>query len=202
MGRLLTGLALMVALAGCAVTPPADDTDLSREAAFAAHESQLRSLERWSLYARAAINTPEQSGTVSLFWRQRRSSYTLTLRAPFGAGTVRISGDGDTVTLQSSDGRRDRAATAAELVRRHTGYALPVAQLRFWVLGIAAPEAPRRLALTETGYIDTLEQSGWTLHFANYRWVDDVALPGTIRAQGQDIELKLAVQQWSVGSGE
>lgn len=192
---LLSGLVLLAA--GCASVQPTTSQSV-REARFESREAELQALAGWHLYARAAINTPRQSGTVSLFWRQSPVQYTLTLRAALGAGTVQLRGDGQRVRLRTSDGRRDSASDAAVLIERHTGYVLPVEKLRYWVLGLPSPEGGRELELNGQGEVTQLHQAGWTLHYEDYRDVDGLRLPGTIRARGQGVELKLAVQQWDI----
>jgi len=197
MGRTLLVALLAGVLAGCATAPP-QVSQAERDRAFSAHAERVGGLTRWNLYARAAINTPRDSASVSLFWNQRGAAYKVTLRAPLGAGTVRIAGDGERVTLRTSDGREVTSSDAMRLLRRETGYVLPVTELRYWLRGIPAPGADRRMELSARGYVEALRQSGWRMHYGDYRQIDGVALPGTIRAQGQGIELKLAVQQWGV----
>jgi outer membrane lipoprotein LolB len=185
-------------IGGCATAPPEQASEARREAAFAAHQAQVRGLSQWTLYARAAINMPRDSGTVSLFWRQQDVAFTMTLRAPMGSGTVRIRGDSDGVELRTSDGRQDSHADARVLIERHTGYALPVGHLRYWVLGVPSPDERAITELDARGHLERLRQAGWTLTFDDYREISGTSLPGTIRARGQGVELKLAVQQWSV----
>lgn len=198
--RVCMALLAAVVLGGCASLqrPPVEPDPAER---YAARQARLQSLAGWRLYARAAIQTPSESGTVSLFWRQGRERYTLTLRAALGAGTVELRGGPDGVTLRSSGGHRDSAASAAVLVRRHTGYTLPVERLRYWVLGLPAPGARRSLSLNRNGEVEAFRQAGWTLHYDHYRSAGELRMPGTIRASGQGVELKLAVQQWELNTG-
>ncbi|MBA1146212.1 outer membrane lipoprotein LolB [Ectothiorhodospiraceae bacterium WFHF3C12] len=188
-------------LASCAaVQPPAPEP--LRQARFESRETQLRALQSWRLYARAAINTPRDSGTVSMFWRQSGKEYTLTLRAALGVGTIKLHGADGMVRLRTSDGRRDSARDAAALVERHTGYRLPVPHLRHWVLGMPAPDGAPEMELNEQGELIRLAQAGWVIRYDDYREIGGVSMPGTIRAEGQGIELKLAVQQWDIGHRE
>ena len=63
----------------------------------------------------------------------------LALDGPLGIGGLRVELDGQEIGIETSRGEKlDGDAARAELERR-LGFALPLAELRWWLLGIPAP---------------------------------------------------------------
>ncbi|HLA74858.1 MAG TPA: lipoprotein insertase outer membrane protein LolB, partial [Gammaproteobacteria bacterium] len=84
---------------------------------------------------------------------------------------------------------------------------LPVSGLRYWVLGLpdpAAPPAAQDRELDGLGHLTRLRQSGWDIEFRRYSPVTTVDLPNKIfltnQAAGVRLEVRLAVEQWELGT--
>jgi outer membrane lipoprotein LolB len=191
---MLTAVAL---LAGCQVAPvkaPAPQGP----GTLADHVAAVRQLTGWSVSGRAAISTPEQAGTVSIDWRQDDERYAIELRAPLGAGIVRLEGSDAGVMLRTSQGVQEFASEPRELLRRHTAFDLPVEALRYWLLGIPQPDVPEEPAVDERGLLTTLRQQGWLIQYLRYGEFDGIALPTKLFMRGDGIEARIVVQQWTV----
>ena len=86
-----------------------------------------------------------QGFSASLRYQQSLGSSNLALDGPLGIGGLRVELDGEDISIATSRGEKlDGEAARAELERR-LGFALPLAELRWWLLGIPAPgEATRQ----------------------------------------------------------
>lgn len=196
MKRILALVLMGVLIGGCATTPPLAP-ESGPAASFAQRSAALKGLDDWNLQGHAAITTPDDSGTVSLDWRQRGSHYRIELQAPLGAGGVLLEGDKRSVTLKASDGTSKTASDATSLLRRYTGFPLPVAELRAWLLGLPAEGSPYRMKLDKRNRLARLQQDGWDIRYLRYGRFGDLDLPTKVFADGPRIHVRVAVNRWS-----
>ncbi len=195
MKRFLVVLFAMV-LAGCTVAPPRP-SDGGRSVELVQWQVPPAP-ERWSLDGRAAIRVGDDGGTMSVRWRADGGDYRLDMSGALGAGAVRLEGDDTGVTLRTRDGRRTRAPSARALLRRETGYDLPVAYLRWWVRGLPAPGIEGQVRLNGGGHASELHQGGWTITYGEYRSVGRYRLPARLSVDGDGVSVRLAVRRWEV----
>jgi outer membrane lipoprotein LolB len=194
--RLLAAALLALLLSACAVVPPAPVVDVE----YAERAAALRALPAWALSGRAAIRAGDESGTVSLSWRQVGERYRVDMRAPWGAGSVRVEGGPGAVMLRTADGTEAFAEDASELLLHYTGYDLPLGALRYWLLGIPDPDpaAEASYALDPQGLVSELRQHGWRVEYRRYGDYDGRALPNTLFMRAEGMEVRVAVMQWEV----
>src|SRR5690349_12900014 len=124
----------------------------------------LNDLDRWQARGRLAVSGPENGGSGNFEWHQRGDRADVEIRGPIGIGGVRLemSGDGDNphLVLQTSDGRRLESDAAWSELQAQLGAPVPAGNLRFWMLGLAAPGEHVWHEANELGVV-TLEQGGW-----------------------------------------
>jgi outer membrane lipoprotein LolB len=192
-GRLLVPLAALL-VAGCAAAPsipvPAPGAPEARREALQARES-------WSLAGRVAVAAAGEGATASLDWRQAGGSSELALRGPFGARAITVTVNGRDISLSDGEGRLD-GADAHVYLEGQLGADLPVSQLRYWVLGVPAPEAPYQETLGPDGLPVRLVQQGWVIDFERFRPVDGLWLPSRITAEAGTTRVRLAVSRWEL----
>jgi outer membrane lipoprotein LolB len=195
--RLLRILILLSSVAGCATAPvqapaPAGAGTLEQ------HAQALVALQAWRMSGRAAVSTPGQAGTVSMTWRQQGEEYNVELRAPWGAGTVRVDGGPAGVMLRTSRGVQEFGSTPRELLRRHSGLDLPLEALRYWLIGLPQPGAAAQPEVDARGLLTELRQHGWRIRYRRYGEFQNLALPTRLDLSGEGIEVRIAVQAWTL----
>ncbi len=191
----LLWLALAVLQAGCAVTPvapPAADVEL----AWSEHRASLSGMDRWHLHGRIAIRTEDEGWNASLDWQQQLQSYEIQLTGPLGQGNLQLSGDNGHVVLRSGDDQWEDVDPES-LLYRATGWRVPVAALRFWVLGLPAP-GPAEQQLDVHGYLDKLQQSDWHIEFRDYARQGTLVLPGRIFVTDRNAQVRLVIDRWDI----
>lgn len=181
-------------LAGCAARAPRPDSAL--EVAWRAHAERVGAVAAWRADGRVAIRIDQEGWTASFGWRQARDRFDIQLAGPFGQGVVELTGDRAGAELIQSDGSRQRAASADELLARQTGWRLPVAGLRHWILGLPAPDRPAERSLDESGRLAELRQDQWAITYDGYQLVDGLEMPRKMRLINGDVQVKLVVAQW------
>jgi outer membrane lipoprotein LolB len=182
-------LACGVLLAGCKtpqVRPTVPLSPWSERVAALAHA------RTWQLDGRAAAALGQQGWQASLDWRQSGDSSELHLAGPLGIGALVLDMSPDGLAL---NGAPPSPATAAQLEAR-LGFALPLENLRFWLLGIPNPDAPFELTRNALDRAQHLSQAGWSIDYDQYRPQDGDQLPARIVLSRPGARVRIAVDRW------
>ncbi|RYY73995.1 MAG: outer membrane lipoprotein LolB [Gammaproteobacteria bacterium] len=168
---------------------------------WAAHKEKVESIQNWQATGKLAVKVPNDGGSASVKWQQSGKTYQIDLNGPFGSGKVTINGLPDGVALTEAGQAPQHAKTAEELVRKNTGWNIPVTQLAFWVRGLPDPNSKIiRFAPNEQGLIGELEQLGWKVSYGEYLNAtalnNNIPMPGRIIAEYNDVRLTLVVREW------
>lgn len=179
-------------------TPPQDILE---------HQRQLQEISDWQLTGKLGVRTSDDSGSASLKWAQQLANYQINLSGPLGQKSMIITGTPDKVRLEQTGEPAQEAKTAEALIKKSTGWTLPVAQLAYWVRGVPAPKLRiAQLQKNENGLIDQLVQGGWSINYSNYRDQTfngvNLPLPGKITAEYQDVRLVLVIRNWQLGAAQ
>lgn len=196
--RLLLALALAGGLGACAsVQPPPSGPGLDQASrAWEQRRSQLEAHDGFELQGRLAVKGGGLSG--SLRWQQAGSRFRLRLSGPFGAGALSLEGDEALVAIKGKDLDLVTAEPEAVLAAR-TGWRLPLAALRWWVLGLPAPEQEAQLQLDADGRPLGFRQLGWQLRYDDWR-PGSPSLPGRIEAQQDNWQALLLIENLQLGA--
>jgi len=192
--RAWLGLLLIVLLAGCASQAPGPNQARERDA-WSTQVERLRALESWSLAGKVGLRTNEGSESANIDWQQRPDTYRILISGPFGAGRTLLRGGPEKVTLNSSEGHFE-AQTPEALMEQQLGWSLPISALDYWVRGLPAPEASKRLKHDDLGFPQRLQQFGWTIEYRDWTRADDLWLPRRLVMTYGDLRATLVITQW------
>ncbi len=184
-------LLLVVLLAGCATLPPVEDGEGLRP----------DDVDHFTIEGKVAWVHPEGRGNASLTWRQDGEDFSLLLTGPLGQGAVRLEQDAQGARMETPEGPL-HAARADTLLAEALGFTIPVAQARWWVLGVPAP-------VGEAGSVQVhrrddhdrpadVEQDGWRIEWSDRRLVAGRALPRRVQLEREGTRLTLVVGAWSL----
>lgn len=177
---LAAGIALLLsACASLPSTPAEADGARAAQAAFEQRQSALLAVPGFKLDGRIAATGGALSG--ALHWSQQAEHFCLRIAGPFGAGAMLLEGEPGRVHIKSKDVDID-TADAEALLAEQSGWRLPLAQLRYWILGIPAPGPSAELQIDAEGRVVKLRQSGWTLSFSEFL-PGPLSTPGRVSAQ-------------------
>lgn len=184
-------LLLVMALAGCATTSRQGDETTGRPADPA-------ELTQWVAKGRIALSSGEHGGGGSFVWQQRSERTELAVRGPLGAGGINVVTDGETLQLSDAGGQSvDGDAARAELERR-LGTALPLGQMRYWMLGRPAPGDAEPDSSQPAG--QAFRQDGWQVSYDGYRSVAGWTVPVRLTATAASVRVRIVVDDWQVPS--
>lgn len=177
--------------AGCATLPPPAAVE-----EWPARRGALQSLDHWSLNGRMAVAAGNEGFSGGLSWRQDGAQAEIELRGPMGGRALSIRVEGEKLSVTDGDGETVEGDDATRLLARHIGASLPIAELRFWVVGTPAPGIPHHETIGADQRLQLLEQSGWRVAYASYRSVGEQVLPARMEITTGDLRLRLVVSDW------
>ncbi len=188
-------LLLAISLSACVQAPVENRVTPSWDARM----DELKGLETWNLKGRIAVRTPDESGSGSLHWAQRRDEYDLRVIAPFSGGVYELSGTAGTVSLRSPDNSLLQAGDAESLLYEAAGWRLPVSEMVFWIRGIPAPSLQvDRLLLDGENRVSELSQGGWSIRYKRYTGVGGVSMPARLDLENGEVRVRLSVREWNL----
>lgn len=193
MNRRLAACAIALLAAGCATLPqPGDAVD------WPVRRSQLQALEHWTLNGRIAVAAGAEGFSGGLTWRQDGAQAAIEMRGPTGGRALSIAVNGEEFSVTDGAGARVDGEDAQRLLADRLGTALPIGQLRYWLVGAPAPApaAPHQETLGAEQRLLQLEQAGWRISYTGYRSVGDQALPVRMELTTDNLRLRLAVADW------
>jgi outer membrane lipoprotein LolB len=181
---------LMLLIAGCATTPPLPPVDWNRA------KVERQQLERWQMKGRAAVATENDGWSASVAWNQDSARSELNLQGALGVGGVHVTSDGQAVEIETSKGEKINAEDAATALEQTIGIPLPLASLRYWLLGVPDPGLPAVEQLDDRGRLSRLEQDGWQATYDRYAYQNEAWLPGRMRLEKGPVRVRVVVDQW------
>ncbi len=190
-------LTLGLLLAACAGTtpPPAAITLNQTSAAWQKRQAALLAIVNFKLQGRLAERG--LTGTrADLSWDQQSEHFDVRLSGPLGVGALLLSGTADAMTIRTKDGIA-QTSDASDFMRHQLGWSLPVSQLRYWVLGLPAPDETPTLVIDDQGRTANLKQNGWQIDYAEYQTFDNLELPRKIDLADGTHSFRLVIDQWS-----
>jgi len=131
-------------------------------------------------------------------WQQRGERMELAVSGPFSQGGVRLTGTASGVELLDGKGGKERAADADALLRKVTGLEMPVAGLRYWLLGRPAVGDQQGPQVDAQGRLLKLQQDGWDIDYRAYTDVDGLSLPRKVFLTRDEVSVRLVVEQWQL----
>lgn len=158
--------------------------------------TQLQNIDRFLMQARGSYGRL-MPVKADLRWQQNADgSFELRVSGPFGIGASTISGTPDNVEVRTRSGTY-KSNNPEQWIQDKMGWTLPLAGLRFWILGMPSPHSDADVELDREGRVLLLEQDGWTLNYSEYQKAGAYQLPRKFEVSNSDVRLKVVVDSWT-----
>lgn len=198
--RLLT-MAAVLALAGCHSVRPALHADTRLLDLQQAREAQLASWGDWTLHGRLGLSDGRHGGSGSFSWVQQGEHYAFEMRKPVTGGLVfRLQGGPDGARVVDGEGQVMSDPDVETLMRRMMGWAVPLRELRAWVLGARAAQGAARISFQADGLPATISQDGWLIDYPSWNRETRPALPHQVFARRPPYTVRLSIESWRQGA--
>lgn len=194
-------VAAMALLSGCRTIPPQPVLGPGADAPWATQRAGLEKLDRFGLTGRVAVAANGQGFSANLRYERQPERADLALDGPMGIGGVRVAIAGDDLRIETSSGKQLGGVAAREELEQRLGFALPLTELRWWLLGIPAPGDAQIDEDAGSGEIRGFTQNGWRVSIEARAPGLGFALPRRLTAERSDVDvaaarMKLLVEQW------
>jgi len=188
---------VLLCSSACQTPLPPVSNSPAAQSLWAERQRRLDDLRNFALEGRIA-GSGMYGGSGNIDWRETDDRFEVLVSGSLGVGALRIEGAGDRFEIVTKDGRYD-AGEAESALREKLGAPLPVADLRFWILGLPRPGAGAAVVLDDSGRLGALDQDGWHLDFVDYR---DAApggpeLPHKLSLSSNGNKWRLVIDRWT-----
>ena len=183
--QLVLFVSAIFSLTACSVAP------IQQEIKYSEIKNQhLYNLLQWHLLGRIAMTNEVDSWSAKIDWLHETDKDVLNLSGPLGQGAVRIVLHSDSIMIDQGDGQVGFSKNVDEYVKQQLGFFVPLSALRFWVVGLNAPDMP--FVSFEDGFL----QFSWNIQYHNFIQVGNDWMPRKISIKNNSAKLKLVVDQW------
>lgn len=156
----------------------------------------LAEVTEWEFRGRVGVRVAGDGFNGRLRWWQRNDIFLGSVSGPFGAGTVRIQGDGNEIAITDEEGAVTEMEDAEQVLRRRYGWTIPVKSLRYWALGIPDPDLPAVTEVGEDGLLERLEQGQWEVAIDAYTQSGGQPMPRRMTATHGDTRVRIVIDTW------
>lgn len=165
--------------------------------------SDLQQLDRWQAHGRIAVSGPAGGGSGSFDWTQLNDRAQVQIRGPIGIGSVRLqvsgAADDPQLKLETGDGQMLESDAAWSELESRLGAPVPAGNLRFWMLGLAAP-GEHQWHEPDAAGVTRLDQDGWAIDYQNYSQEPGLRVPSRMRASSNSgASVRIVVDRWQLG---
>ena len=89
---------------------------------------------------------------------------------------------------------------AEAALRARLGTDLPLASLRYWMIGLPDPAATAQVTESGSAPRRIIDQHGWNIAYDAFAEAGGFVLPSRVTATSGDVRLKLSVSDWAISS--
>ena len=181
---MLAAIAL-TAMSGCAHAPR-----------VATPSSDAKDLNDWQASGRIAVSGANAGGSGSFTWHQHGANTQVHLRGPIGIGSLQLTLTDSTMRIDTADGQMFEADAAQSELTARLGAFVPARNLRYWLVGTAAPGEHQ---WTNEGDTATLTQQGWRIDYQRFAVTGGARLPMKLIAVSGPAKVRILIDRWNLG---
>ncbi|MBH1928982.1 lipoprotein insertase outer membrane protein LolB [Serratia rubidaea] len=188
-------------LAACTTTRPTGPATSPTSPEWRTHEQAVQQLNQYQTRGAFAYLSDSKKVYARFFWQQYSADrYRLLLTNPLGSTELELNVQKNVVQLTDNQGKRYVSDNAEEMIRKMTGMAIPMNNLRQWMLGLPGEATDftldDRYRLSKLNY----QQEGlsWKVSYQDYNSDTQPQLPSRLELQQGDQRIKLKMDNWTL----
>lgn len=188
-----------VLLTACTLTQPTLPGKKPTSPEWREHEQKVQNLTHYQTRGSFAYISDRKKLYARFFWQQfSPQRYRLLLTSPLGSTELELQASTDTVQIVDGQGKRYVGKDAQYMVQQLTGMAIPLDNLRQWMLGL--PGDAQDFSLDERALLRSVNyQQGdqhWSVSYQSYT-DDPLPLPQSLELTQGEQRIKLKMDNWT-----
>lgn len=192
---------LSLLLTACTLTKPSGPATSPTSVQWREHQQAVQQLEQYQTRGAFAYLSDQKKVYARFFWQQYTPErYRLLLTNPLGSTELELNVQKSVVQLTDNQGKRYVSNDPEEMIRKLTGMAIPLHNLRQWILGL--PGEASDFTLDDQYRLNKLTyQQGdltWTVIYQDYHTDLTPQLPSRLELQQGDQRIKLKMDNWTL----
>lgn len=190
MKRFTLGASTLLVLAGCSLTPSTPKAPLPES---------VMAIDTWHTEGRVGIRTADDAVSGNFNWQHSPSQYEINIYGPFGQGATRIKGTADGPATLSYDDQTITGPSVEAMLYQQFGWQFPVAQVKYWMRGLASPASPAKIDFAADGDTpEQIKQDGWTVNYREFTQIEHLTLPQKIQVAKAPYRVNLIITSWEL----
>lgn len=150
----------------------------------------------WSVKARVAIKTPEESVSATLDWKKQASDFDFHIYGMFGATYAHLIQQQHQATLKLPEDQVFYHQDAEQLLYQALGWDFPIEALSYWIKGLPSGKSGEMISRDENENLSEVSLNQWTVTFSRYQSYAGYQMPRMIKASHPQLSLKVVVKDW------
>ena len=189
--------AILLFLNGCATYQgPTENVNTN------ALQQNLTTFDSWQLRGRLAFKSEDEKFSANLNWDQQKSVYRVKLTTFIGTSLLEMQGGPGFAQIHADD-QEFEDTDAERLIRRITGWNIPIDKLPLWIKGQV--NKGDKAEFDEQGLVKSLTTKclfcdRWQINFERYKQLDQIWLPHQVTLINQDVpenQIKIRINKWT-----
>lgn len=158
----------------------------------------VKGLNSWKITGAIAAKHKTQGWQARLLWNEQSSgNFSGRLYAYFSPEQAVIKGKPGQVTLLNEKGQAFKDSSIESMIKKSTGWQIPMDKMRFWVRGLRYPRGDFKATFDNESRLKVLKQQGWTILYKGYSQISGYVLPKKVELVHGSVRLRLVISKWT-----
>jgi len=137
------------------------------------------------------VTSATDSWSASIEWQHETHQDKIKLSGPLGQGAIAITLTAENISIDTGEKIIQKSENIDALIQQQLGIFIPVQALRYWVLGLTAPD--QSYEIHENGFT----QAQWLIRYSQMQQLETQQwMPRKLSVQQQQTKLKLIIDHW------
>ncbi|WP_409308757.1 lipoprotein insertase outer membrane protein LolB [Pectobacterium sp. B1J-3] len=188
-------------LTACSLNQPTGSGKSPTTAEWQQHQKSVQQLTQYQTRGSFAYISEKKRVSANFFWQDTPPQrYRLLLTNPLGSTELDLRTQPDGVQITDNQGKRYTGNDAESMIQQLTGMAIPLNNLRQWILGL--PGDASNFTLDERSLLKTITyhqgHQSWTVDYQSYNNDINPPLPVSLELTQGEQRIKLKMNNWIV----
>ncbi|MFE8149831.1 lipoprotein insertase outer membrane protein LolB [Brenneria goodwinii] len=190
-----------VLLTACSLHQPTSPGKSPTSPEWQQHQQKVQQLSQYQTRGSFAYISDSKKLYARFYWEESSSQrYRLLLTNPLGSTELELRAQPGSVQIADNQGKRYVGKDAEDMVRQLTGMAIPLNNLRQWIIGLPGDASDfsldDRFLLNKVNYRQG--DQNWSVSYQSYNQKVNPPLPESLELTQGEQRIKLKMDNWIV----